>query len=130
MTKMTVKCESFKPFRKNTLFGFAEILIAEIGLRIKDVTVFEKNGKRWASLPSKPMLKDNALIRDADGKGQYVNMLEFSDRDVRDAFSTAVIRAVLEYAPTAFDNVSVGPGAPDRSTAPRGGGDFHSDVPF
>jgi hypothetical protein len=54
MSKLTIKFEGFKPFRKNTLFGFAEILITEIGLRIKDVTVLEKNGKRWAGLPAKP----------------------------------------------------------------------------
>jgi hypothetical protein len=104
MSKKTVKCESFKPFRRNTLYGFAEILIAEIGLRIKDVTIFEKNGKRWASLPSKPMLKDNMLIKDEDGKGVYTNILEFPDRDVRDAFSQAVVAAVLEHAPDAFDD--------------------------
>ena len=48
MSKMTLTCKSFRPFQRNTLFGFAEILVEEIGLRIKDVTVFEKNGKRWA----------------------------------------------------------------------------------
>jgi hypothetical protein len=121
---MTVKCQSFRSFQRNTLFGFAEILVEEIGLRIKDVTVFEKNGKRWVGLPAKPQLKDGMAVKDEAGKPQYFSILEFANREISDAFSVAVIRAVLEHAPDAFG------GEPTASKKPASSG-FHDDqIPF
>jgi hypothetical protein len=35
--KLTVTCESFHPLLRNTLRGFAEILIAELRLKIRDI---------------------------------------------------------------------------------------------
>ena len=101
--KLTVKCEDFRPLRRNTLCGFASVFLQEIGLRIKDLSIHEKNQSRWASLPSKPMLKNEALMKDAEGKAQYASILEFPERAVRDAFSAAVVRAVIEHSPAAFD---------------------------
>jgi hypothetical protein len=43
-------------------------------------------------------------VRDDTGKVQYWPVLEFDSRAVRDAFSAAVIRALLEFAPAAFDD--------------------------
>jgi hypothetical protein len=102
MNKMTLVCKNFRPFEKNTLRGFAEIHIKDIALVVKDVAVHTKNTSRWAALPAKPMLKDGALLKDADGKGQYVPLMEFTSREARDAFSEAVIAAVLKHTPTAF----------------------------
>jgi hypothetical protein len=99
---MTIVCEGFKPRRSNTLYGFCEILVSEIGLRIKDLSVHQKNAARWVSLPSKPMLKDGMHIKGQDGKGAYATILEFCDPAIRSAFSSAVIAALLEFAPSAF----------------------------
>jgi hypothetical protein len=101
--KLTVKCEDFRPLRRNTLCGFASVFLQEIGLRIKDLSIHEKNQSRWASLPSKPMLKNEALMKDAEGKAQYASILEFPERAVRDAFSAAVVRAVIEHSSAAFE---------------------------
>jgi hypothetical protein len=48
------------------------------------------------------MLKDGAVLKDAEGKAQYIPMLEFSSREVSNAFSAAVIAAVLAHTPDAF----------------------------
>jgi hypothetical protein len=101
--KMTLKCEGFKPYRRNTLYGFCEIIIAELQLRIKDIALHQKGNSRWAQLPAKPILKDGAVAKDNAGKVQYVPLMEFSSRETRDAFSTAAINAVLKHAPNAFD---------------------------
>jgi hypothetical protein len=101
--KFTVTCGSFHPLIRNTLRGFAEISIAELRLKIRDVAIHQKGDARWAQLPAKPQIKDGALIRDATGKVQYVHIMDFDSRAVRDAFSRAVVRAVLERAPDAFD---------------------------
>jgi hypothetical protein len=102
--KLTVICESFHPLLRNTLRGFAEITIAEMRLTIRDVAIHQKGEARWAQLPAKPQVKDGALVKDpSSGKIQYTPVMEFDSRAVRDAFSTAVVNAVLECAPEAFD---------------------------
>jgi uncharacterized membrane protein len=100
--KLTVTCESFRPVVRNTLRGFAEISMAEMRLTIRDVAVHEKGEAHWAQLPAKPQVKDGVLVRDATGKVQYVHIMDFDSRDVRNAFSRAVVR-VLERVPDAFD---------------------------
>jgi hypothetical protein len=102
VTKLSITCTAFKRIDKNTLVGFATICIAEMHLTIKDVTVHQKGDSRWAALPARPQLdRDGAAIK-KEGKVQYFNLMEFDDRPTRDAFSAAVIAAVLEHEPGAF----------------------------
>ena len=104
MSKLTVVCQQFKPLRRNTLVGFAQVFIPELKLSIKDIALHRKGESRWAALPAKPMLdKTGAVIRDAtSGKISYSNIFEFTDRATRDAFSNACVRAVIVIAPDAF----------------------------
>jgi hypothetical protein len=97
--KHSIDCLDFKPRRKNTLIGFADIFIRELRLVIHDVALHEKHGARWAALPSRPWIKDGALVTDETGKVQYSPILEFDGRETRDAFSVAVWRAVLARHP-------------------------------
>jgi hypothetical protein len=101
--KLTVTCESFHPLVRNTLRGFAEISIAEMRLTIRDIAIHEKGEARWAQLPAKAQIKDGTLVKDASRKIQYFAIMDFDSRDVRDAFSRAVVQAVLERQPEAFD---------------------------
>jgi hypothetical protein len=101
--KLAITCESFHPLVRNTLRGFASITIHELKLTIHDIAVHEKGESRWAQLPAKPQIRDGELVRDDAGKIQYWPVLEFGSRAVRDAFSTRVIEALLEFAPGAFD---------------------------
>jgi hypothetical protein len=48
-----IEVTSFKPFQKSSLQGFAVIRMTNIGLEVRDVTLHQKNGKRWLQLPSK-----------------------------------------------------------------------------
>jgi hypothetical protein len=129
MTKMTITCESFRPWRRNTLFGFCEIMIAELNLHIKDIAIHQKGSSRWAQMPAKPLLKDGVLAKDDSGKAQYVNILEFNSREARDAFSRAVVAAVLEHIPDAFKAESRN--EPAATSAASGGrAAFDDEVPF
>lgn len=103
----SIECEEFKPFAKNTLRGFATIKIPNIQLRIKDVAIHTKGESQWAAMPAKPQVKDGRVVTDATGKAQYVNVLEFTDRRTGDAFSRAVIAAVLERNPKALETDNV-----------------------
>jgi hypothetical protein len=103
VNKLTITCAEFRALRRNTLRGFATVEIAEMKLTIRDVAVHEKNESRWAQLPAKPQLKDGALVKDpATGKVAYTPVMDFASREVRDAFSAAVVRAVAARAPDAF----------------------------
>jgi hypothetical protein len=103
--KLTVTCESFHPLVRNTFRGFAEISIAELRLKIRDVAIHQRGESRWAQLPAKPQIKDGALVKDpSTGKIQYIPIMEFDSRAVRDAFSARVIASLLEFAPSAFDD--------------------------
>jgi hypothetical protein len=101
MSKLTVTCTAFRAYRQNTLCGFAVIRVAEMRLTIRDVSIHEKGGARWAQMPAKPLLKNGAPVM-KDGKVQYAPILELDNKAVRDAFSCAVVAAVLDRFPTAF----------------------------
>ena len=94
MPKLNVTCSDFRPLEKNTLLGFATINIAEMRMTISDVGIHEKNGKRWAALPSKPMIKGTEVLTDSNGKVRYAPLFSFDEDKVRYAFNDAVVRAV------------------------------------
>jgi hypothetical protein len=54
MSKFTITCREFKPFKRNTLVGFVQIRIAEMHLDVKDVAVYQKNASRRAALSRDP----------------------------------------------------------------------------
>jgi hypothetical protein len=98
--RLKVACTFFRRWPKNTLCGFASIKIAEIGLTIHDVAVHQKGSARWAQRPARPQVHDGVLVKDDEGKILYAKIMDFDDRS---AFSTAVVKAVIEHAPDAFD---------------------------
>jgi hypothetical protein len=101
--KLSVIVEAFTPRHSNTLRGFCSVLIPEMRLRIHDVAIHEKNDSRWAALPAKPQItRDGTVKRDERGKAAYATIIEFADRDTREAFSQRVIASLLEFAPSAF----------------------------
>jgi DNA phosphorothioation-dependent restriction protein DptG len=98
--KLSIEVVGFKKFQKGTLRGFCDIVIRELRLKVHEVALHQKNEARWAAMPSKPwLLKDGVAVRGDDGKIQYSQLFEFETREVRDAFSREVWRAVLEYDP-------------------------------
>ena len=101
---MPIVCEKWTPRRSNTLHGFADVLLERTHLRIHDVALHEKNGRRWAQLPGRPMIdRDGVALRDENGKTKYARILEFETREASDDFSRACIAAVLAQFPAAFD---------------------------
>jgi hypothetical protein len=100
--KLTIKCVAWRALRRNSLRGFATVKIEEMRLAVHSVAVHEKNGKAWAQLPSQPWIKDGAHVKGDDGKPQYSPLFEFDSIAVHDAFSDAVVRAVLAYDPRAL----------------------------
>jgi hypothetical protein len=102
--KLTVRVEAFTPRTSKTLRGFCTVTIPELHLRIIDISVHEKGEARWVGLPAKPQItREGAVRRDEHGKTLYTSILEFTDKQTRDAFGHRVIAALLEFAPAAFE---------------------------
>jgi hypothetical protein len=100
--KFTIEVTGFKRFERGTLVGFCDLTIKELRLKIHEVSLHEKNGSsRWATMPGRPWVKDGVAVRGDDGKIQYSPLFEFESREVRDAFSREVWRALLEFDPDA-----------------------------
>jgi hypothetical protein len=72
-------------------------------MTMNEVAVHEKNGKSWAQPPSRPWIRGEQLVRGNDGKIKYAPLFEFDNAAVRDAFSAAVVRAVIAFNPHALD---------------------------
>lgn len=101
---MPIRCESFRPRRTAVLRGFCDLLLTETHLKIFDVGLFEKDGRRWASLPSKPKInREGHVIRGKDDKIEYAPVMAFASREASDQFSKAAINAVLAEHPDVFD---------------------------
>jgi hypothetical protein len=90
-----VICRKFLPLERNTLRGFAEISILDWNLTIRDVAIHSKNASTWAQPPSKPQIRDGAVVKDHAGKIQYTAIFDFASREARNQFSAAVVDAVL-----------------------------------
>lgn len=91
---MPVALLSWRSVKRNTLRGFAEVRIGK-SLKVSDVAVHAGNGKRWASLPSRPQLdKDGVAMRDDQHRIKYAPVVQWTEKDAADRFSEAVIQAV------------------------------------
>jgi hypothetical protein len=92
MANITVS--KWMPFRRNTLRGFAEGNFGP-SLTISDVPVHTKNGRSWASLPSKPMISaEGTVLRDPAGKIRYSPVLSWVDKAAGSRFSDAVVAEI------------------------------------
>jgi hypothetical protein len=100
--KMTINVVEWKSLSSGALVGFATIAIAELKMKIHDVGVYQKEDRRWAMPPSKPMVKNGTVVRDSEGAVRYSKVIEFDNKQVAGAFSDAVIEALLRYDPAAF----------------------------
>ena len=95
--------EEFPSVTRNSLRGFARVRLPS-GLILHDTAIHERDGKACASPASKPMLsRDGTVVRDAAGKTQYVPIISFAPREIRDRFSSAVIEAMRSAHPEAFE---------------------------
>jgi hypothetical protein len=102
--KFTIEVTACKRFERGTLVYFCDVVIRELRLKIHEVALHKKGSARWASMPAKPWLKDGVAVRGDDGKIQYSPLFEFETREVSNAFSREVWRALLEFDPDAVSS--------------------------
>lgn len=95
---MQISLTDWREMKRNSLRGFASVRIG--GLLIRDIAIHTSHGKRWASLPSKPLIgTDGTAKRQNNGKIAYTPVLEWSRRELQDEFSEAVVEALEREHP-------------------------------
>jgi hypothetical protein len=86
--------EDFRKVERNTLRGFARVRTPS-GIVFHDVAIHQQGEAAWASPASKPLLnRDGQQMKDASGKAQWVPLVTFTSRELRDRFSAATIDAL------------------------------------
>jgi hypothetical protein len=85
-----VTCVSFRACQKNTLRGFAVLILRPPGLLVKDVCLHESHGKRWVAFPARP-------YTDADGRQQWAAVLDFESKETWRHFQRAAVAAIDAY---------------------------------
>jgi hypothetical protein len=83
----------WRPLKRNSLRGFATIRLGKF-LKISDIAIHASHGRRWAQLPSKPQVENGVHVKDQNGKPKWVPILSWTERDVGDRFSEALIRGI------------------------------------
>jgi hypothetical protein len=88
-TAAPVRIISSKIYVKNTLRGFIDFELLDIGLVIIGAGIHEKDGKRWLSLPSREYVKN--------GEKSWIPTIEFASREARDRITGAVLAAYDQF---------------------------------
>ena len=86
---MELIVSNFREYRKNTLLAFFDVKLAHLGLEIRGCCLHEKDGRQWVQLPSKPYEKE-------DGSKGWQYILDFYDRDKREAFQRDVLNTIRD----------------------------------
>ena len=78
-------------------------IVLQGGIVVEAITVYAKGESRWANPPRKPSIsRDGHLERDEQGKPLYEPTITFASAAARQAWSSAVVRAVEAAHPDAF----------------------------
>jgi hypothetical protein len=84
---MKVSVANFRAVVKNTLLGFFDLTLDDIGLQIVGCSLHERDGNRWIGYPGKP-------YKDKEGKESWANIVNFTSREAKDKFSMLVHAAL------------------------------------
>jgi hypothetical protein len=95
-----VDIDEFRPLNKNTLCGFADVILPVTRLLIRDIAVHRLGERCWINLPSRPMLnKDGSPMLNDRGKPLHFAFLRFTDEAAQLQFERAVIAALRAAYP-------------------------------
>lgn len=72
------------PSDRGPLVGFADVLIPEWRITIKNIAVFQKGAARWVNMPQR-------TYTGRDGSTQYEPLMEWSEKSVGNRFRKALL---------------------------------------
>lgn len=86
---MNIECRAFRKLNKNTLQGFATLVISPPGIRIDDVALHGKFGKRWLSFPARAYEKD--------GTKKWWPLVRIEDPIILEQFQRFALKSIDEF---------------------------------
>jgi hypothetical protein len=86
---MEIKILKFRPYEKNTLQGFLDVLLPS-GLEIHDMTYHVKGDRRWIGYPARQ-------YEDENGDTAYANIVFVPDKNRHNVFQRALLTAFDAY---------------------------------
>jgi hypothetical protein len=84
-----ISVADWKPYETGALKCFLAVRIGQ-ALRLNDLKLFEKDGKRWIGWPAKEYAK-------RDGSKGYAPLVEFATREDERAFQDAILTDLDRY---------------------------------
>ena len=89
-TRPRIKLLDWKPLHKGALRGFCNVAL-ENGIVLREITVFQKDGRIWAGMPSRPRLdRAGRPILNHAGHPQRDQLAGWVSRELADQFSEAL----------------------------------------
>lgn len=104
-----IKCLKYTPVRKGFLEASIDILVEKWGIEILEVKIFNKEGRRWVSFPTK--------MSESNGKKSFYPYIRFANKEHMNQFTVQVLESVKSF--------EVGP--PSFPVQPQF---FEEDIPF
>lgn len=81
-----IECRKFRYVGKGAIVGNADLYVPQFGLHIYNCTVFQKDGRRWLSFPSKE--------KDVNGEKKFFPQIRFEKRESMDNFTIQAMKAI------------------------------------
>jgi hypothetical protein len=104
---MPLTISDFKPVASGAMVGFCDVHLPS-GMTLHRCSVFSKDGRAWASPPSKQVIgRDGTVQRTQDGKTKYEPTVSFVDRATQERWSVAVIAALRLARPEALPELAL-----------------------
>jgi hypothetical protein len=86
---MSIEIIKFRQVSKKTLRGFLSVRMTGVGLEIRDISLHEKDGRKWLAMPSRP-------YEDSEGNRKYAFILDWYEPDRKTQFEAEVLRLLRE----------------------------------
>lgn len=84
-----MEIENYKPMNNGYLKAKFDVIIAEWGLTIRDCCLFDKNGTKWVSMPSRK-------YQDTDGSSKYFTFVAF-EKTRKARFETSCLEKLAKF---------------------------------
>ncbi len=82
---MKIVVKDVKLIGKNNIVSSFSVVLEDLGMIIRDLTMFEKDGKRWANLPCR--------VYDSEGVKKYYSFVVFEPKEKYIDFQNEVRKA-------------------------------------
>jgi hypothetical protein len=84
-----MKITKLRPCNKGALRAFFNIEIEKMGIEIRDMALYQKNGNHWVNLPSREF--------EVDGEKRWAPLIRFTKDHVFKTFREKACEAALAY---------------------------------